>query len=188
VEIAKHISIRGIEGLEGRSKVGSDSNHPVKGSWSRSLELKESAERVRGLSVKLEDRHTTAATEVEARGPQGATASFASEDLDPGRERRPWSPISRRSVDSNTPSRGGGVSRQGARSRDGSPAGGALSNPLLFSPRGQTAWDDLLRALAHRGEALRVEWRTRKPDEIAARVERACEESCACFTRSATDI
>ena len=134
--------------------------------------------------VKLEDRQTTAATEVEARGPQGATASFASEDLDPGRERRPLESYFQEIGGTRTLRREEEVvPRQGAGGRDGGPPGRALLESRCSSRHVVDALGRPARSLAHRGEALRVDGRRGNRRDRGAR--RACREETARASRRA---
>ena len=103
--------------------------------------------------MKLEDRQTTAATEVEARGPQGATASFASEDLDPGRERRPLESYFQEIGGTRTLRREEEVYLAKELEAATAALRGALYRIPCSSRHVVDRWDDL-RALSHTGAKL----------------------------------
>ena len=125
--------------------------------------------------MKLEDRQTTAATEVEARGPQGATASFAAEDLDPGRERRPLESYFQEIGGTRTLRR----EEEVYLAKELEAATAALRDSLYRIPcssRHVVARWDALRALSHTGAKLSESMGDEETGEIAARVERAVKK------------
>lgn len=125
--------------------------------------------------MKLEDRQTTAATEVEARGPQGATASFASEDLDPGRERRPLESYFQEIGGTRTLRREEEVYLAKELEAATAALRGALYRIPCSSRHVVDRWDDL-RALSHTGAKLSESMGDEETGEIAARVERAVKK------------
>jgi hypothetical protein len=125
--------------------------------------------------VKLEDRQSTAATEVEARGPLGATASFASEDLDPGRERRPLESYFQEIGGTRTLRREEEVYLAKELEAATAALRGALYRIPCSSRHVVDRWDDL-RALSHTGAKLSESMGDEETGEIAARVERAVKK------------
>ena len=125
--------------------------------------------------MKLEDRQSTAATEVEARGPLGATASFASEDLDPGRERRPLESYFQEIGGTRTLRREEEVYLAKELEAATAALRGALYRIPCSSRHVVDRWDDL-RALSHTGAKLSESMGDEETGEIAARVERAVKK------------
>jgi RNA polymerase primary sigma factor len=122
--------------------------------------------------VKLEDRQTTAAGEMEVRAPLGATASYAAEDLDPGRERRPLESYFQEIGGTRTLRR----EEEVYLAKELEDATAALRKALYHIPCTSrhvvTRWDSL-RALSHTGAKLSESMGDEETGEIAARVERA---------------
>ena len=113
--------------------------------------------------MKLEDRQTSVASEIEGRGPLGATASFAAEELDPGRERRPLESYFQEIGGTRTLQR----EEEVVLAKELEAATAALrdslySIPALRPPR-RRALGRAARALAHGRQALRVGRATRRP-------------------------
>jgi RNA polymerase primary sigma factor len=125
--------------------------------------------------VKLEDRQTTAVTEIEARAPLGATASYAAEDLDPGRERRPLESYFQEIGGTRTLRR----EEEVYLAKELEAATAALRDALYHIPCSArhvvTRWDSL-RALSHTGAKLSESMGDEETGEIAARVERAVKK------------
>jgi RNA polymerase primary sigma factor len=122
--------------------------------------------------VKLEDRQTAATGELDTRGPTGATAAFAAEDLDPGRERRPLESYFQEIGGTRTLRREEEVYL--AKELEASTS--ALRSSLYMlpcSPRHVVERWDSLRALSHTGAKLSESMGDEETGEIAARVERA---------------
>ena len=122
--------------------------------------------------MKLEDRQTAGMGEVDPRGPTGATAAFAAEDLDPGRERRPLESYFQEIGGTRTLRREEEVYL--AKELEASTS--SLRNSLYMlpcSPRHVVDRWDSLRALSHTGAKLSESMGDEETGEIAARVERA---------------
>ena len=122
--------------------------------------------------MKLEDRQTTAMGEIETRGPTGATAAFAAEDLDPGRERRPLESYFQEIGGTRTLRREEEVYLAKELEASTSALRGSLYM-LPCSPRHVVERWDSLRALSHTGAKLSESMGDEETGEIAARVERA---------------
>jgi RNA polymerase sigma factor (sigma-70 family) len=121
--------------------------------------------------VKLDDRQTTATVDFD-RGPTGATAAYAAEDLDPGRERRPLESYFQEIGGTRTLRREEEVYL--AKELEASTK--ALRTALYLlpcSPRHVVERWDELRALSHTGAKLSESMGDEETGEIAARVERA---------------
>jgi len=122
--------------------------------------------------VKLEDRQTAGMGEVDTRGPTGATAAFAAEDLDPGRERRPLESYFQEIGGTRTLRREEEVYL--AKELEASTSSLRSSLYMLpCSPRHVVDRWDSLRALSHTGAKLSESMGDEETGEIAARVERA---------------
>lgn len=122
--------------------------------------------------MKLDDRQTTAMVDVDSRGPTGATAAYAAEDLDPGRERRPLESYFQEIGGTRTLRREEEVYL--AKELEASTQ--ALRTALYLlpcSPRHVVDRWDSLRALSHTGAKLSESMGDEETGEIAARVERA---------------
>src|SRR5690606_4717679 len=129
----------------------------------------------RGEGVKLDDRQTTATVDVDSRGPTGATAAYAAEDLDPGRERRPLESYFQEIGGTRTLRREEEVYL--AKELEASTQ--ALRTALYLlpcSPRHVVERWDSLRALSHTGAKLSESMGDEETGEIAARVERAVKK------------
>jgi RNA polymerase primary sigma factor len=125
--------------------------------------------------VKLEDRQATAGGDIESRGPAGATAAYAAEDLDPGRERRPLESYFQEIGGTRTLRREEEVYL--AKELEASTK--ALRDALYVlpcSPRHVVDRWDSLRALSHTGAKLSESMGDEETGEIAARVERAVKK------------
>jgi DNA-directed RNA polymerase sigma subunit (sigma70/sigma32) len=125
-----------------------------------------------GEGVKLEDRQTTAMVDAEARGgPTGATAAFSSDDLDPGRERRPLESYFQEIGGTRTLRR----EEEVLLAKELEAATQALRRRCMIpcSPRHVVERWDELRALSHTGAKLSESMGDEETGEIAARVERA---------------
>lgn len=125
--------------------------------------------------MKLEDRQTSVASEVEGRGPLGATASYAAEDLDPGRERRPLESYFQEIGGTRTLRR----EEEVYLAKELEAATAALRGSLYRIPCSSRhvveRWDSL-RALSHTGAKLSESMGDEETGEIAARVERAVKK------------
>jgi RNA polymerase primary sigma factor len=122
--------------------------------------------------VKLENRQTTAMADVDVRAPSGATAVYGTEDLDPGRERRPLESYFQEIGGTRTLRREEEVYL--AKELEASTQ--ALRRALYrlpCSPRHVVERWDSLRALSHTGAKLSESMGDEETGEIAARVERA---------------
>jgi RNA polymerase primary sigma factor len=111
-------------------------------------------------------------SETETRAPTGATAAFAAEDLDPGRERRPLESYFQEIGGTRTLRREEEVYL--AKELEASTS--ALRSSLYMlpcSPRHVVERWDSLRALSHTGAKLSESMGDEETGEIAARVERA---------------
>jgi RNA polymerase primary sigma factor len=122
--------------------------------------------------VKLEDRQTRAMGENGTRGPAGATAAYPTEDLDPGRERRPLESYFQEIGGTRTLRR----EEEVILAKELESATAALRNALYVLPcsaRHVVERWDALRALSHTGAKLSESMGDEETGEIAARVERA---------------
>jgi hypothetical protein len=126
--------------------------------------------------VKLEDRQTTAMVDAEARGgPSGATAAFSSDELDPGRERRPLESYFQEIGGTRTLRR----EEEVFLAKELEASTHALRTALYMipcSPRYVVERWDALRALSHTGAKLSESMGDEETGEIAARVERAVQQ------------
>ena len=125
--------------------------------------------------MKLDDQNTTATVDVDSRGPTGATAAYAAEDLDPGRERRPLESYFQEIGGTRTLRREEEVYL--AKELEASTQ--ALRTALYLlpcSPRHVVERWDSLRALSHTGAKLSESMGDEETGEIAARVERAVKK------------
>lgn len=122
--------------------------------------------------MKLDERNATVTVDVDSRGPIGATAASAAEDLDPGRERRPLESYFQEIGGTRTLRREEEVYL--AKELEASTQ--ALRTALYLlpcSPRHVVERWDTLRALSHTGAKLSESMGDEETGEIAARVERA---------------
>ncbi len=126
--------------------------------------------------MKLEDRQTTAMVDAEARGgPSGATAAFSSDELDPGRERRPLESYFQEIGGTRTLRR----EEEVFLAKELEASTHALRTALYMipcSPRYVVERWDALRALSHTGAKLSESMGDEETGEIAARVERAVKK------------
>ncbi len=149
--------------------------HPLRSETPSDEETEESRggfRATRGRRVKVENRQTTATADSSARGPMGATAAVAAEDLDPGRERRPLESYFQEIGGTRTLRR----EEEVVLAKELESATAALREALYVLPcSGRHVvqrWDSL-RALSHTGAKLSESMGDEETGEIAARVERA---------------
>jgi DNA-directed RNA polymerase sigma subunit (sigma70/sigma32) len=125
--------------------------------------------------VKLEDRQSTGSSDTESRSPLGATASYAAEDLDPGRERRPLESYFQEIGGTRTLRREEEVYLAKELEAATASLRGTLYRIPCSSRHVVDRWDSL-RALSHTGAKLSESMGDEETGEIAARVERAVKK------------
>jgi RNA polymerase sigma factor (sigma-70 family) len=125
--------------------------------------------------VKLEDRQSTGSSDTESRTPLGATASYAAEDLDPGRERRPLESYFQEIGGTRTLRREEEVYLAKELEAATASLRGTLYRIPCSSRHVVDRWDNL-RALSHTGAKLSESMGDEETGEIAARVERAVKK------------